>query len=121
MTLTVKGKTGLVVAPSVQRRAGIRSGDRPEFKVSSRTITIVPVKPSGYEPTKAELAAIRKGQAAIVRGNSVGLTDFLNGLTVIVAKPAQKQTAKFPAKIERGSDLLSAQWRTTLSRAMCSN
>lgn len=66
MTVTLKDKTGLVVPPSVQRRAGIRSGDRLEFKVSSRTITIVPVEASTYEPTKAELAAIRKGQAAML-------------------------------------------------------
>ena len=40
MTVTVKSKTELVVPPSVQRQAGIRSGDRLEFSVSSGTITI---------------------------------------------------------------------------------
>jgi bifunctional DNA-binding transcriptional regulator/antitoxin component of YhaV-PrlF toxin-antitoxin module len=80
MTVTVNKKTALVVPPSVQRLAGIRNGDRLEFKVSARMITIVPAKPPAENPTKSEWAAIRKGQAAISRGESVSLDDFLNGL-----------------------------------------
>ena len=42
MTVTVKSKAaGLVVPPSVRRQAGIRAGDRLEFKVSRGKITIV--------------------------------------------------------------------------------
>ena len=80
MTVIVKSKTGLVVPPSVQRKAGIRSGDRLEFSVSSNTITIAPARPATYRPTKSELAAIRKGESAIARGECVSLTDFLHGL-----------------------------------------
>ncbi len=80
MTVIVKSKTGLIVPPSVQRQAGIKSGDRLEFKVSSGTITITPAEPARYKPTKSEVAAIRKGEAAIARGESVSLTDFLHGL-----------------------------------------
>ena len=81
MTVTVNTKAGLVVPASVQRRAGIKNGDRLEFKVSSGTITIVPAKAAGaYKPTKSELNAIRKGQAAIANGESVPLADFLHGL-----------------------------------------
>jgi bifunctional DNA-binding transcriptional regulator/antitoxin component of YhaV-PrlF toxin-antitoxin module len=80
MTVTVKSKTGLVVPPSVQRKAGIRSGDRLEFSVSSNTITIAPARLATYKPTKSELAAIRKGESAIARGECVSLTDFLHGL-----------------------------------------
>ncbi len=36
MTIVVKKKTDLVVPASVQHRAGIRAGDRLEFKVSGR-------------------------------------------------------------------------------------
>ena len=79
MTVTVKNKTGLVVPASVQRQAGIKSGDRLEFTVSSGTITITPA-PAKYKPTKSEVAAIRKGEAAIARGESVSLTGFLHGL-----------------------------------------
>jgi bifunctional DNA-binding transcriptional regulator/antitoxin component of YhaV-PrlF toxin-antitoxin module len=80
MTVTVKSKTGLVVPPSVQRQAGIKNGDRLEFRVSSGTITIAPAKQPGYKPTRSEMAAIRKGEAAIARGESVSLTDFLHDL-----------------------------------------
>jgi bifunctional DNA-binding transcriptional regulator/antitoxin component of YhaV-PrlF toxin-antitoxin module len=45
MTVTVRNKTGLMVPPSVQRLAGIKSGDRLEFRVSGGVITIIP-KPS---------------------------------------------------------------------------
>jgi bifunctional DNA-binding transcriptional regulator/antitoxin component of YhaV-PrlF toxin-antitoxin module len=77
ITVTLKDKTQLVVPPRIQRLAGIKIGDRVEFKVSARTITIQPVERT-YKPTRAEWAAIRKGEAAIARGDSVSLTEFLN-------------------------------------------
>jgi bifunctional DNA-binding transcriptional regulator/antitoxin component of YhaV-PrlF toxin-antitoxin module len=80
MTVTVKNKTGLVVPHSVQRRAGIQLGDRLEFTVSSGAITITPARRAAYKPTKSELAAIRKGEAAVARGEYVSLTGFLNGV-----------------------------------------
>lgn len=80
MTVTVKSKTSLVVPPSVQREAGIKGGDQLEFTVFSGTIMIAPAKPANYKPTKSEMAAIRNGQAAIARGESVSLTEFLHGL-----------------------------------------
>ena len=67
MSISVISKTDLIVPESVRRRAGIKAGDRVQFKVSSRTITITPVKPATYKPTKPELAAIRKGEAQIAR------------------------------------------------------
>ena len=45
MTITVKNKTSLVVPPSVRRRAGIKPGDRLEFKVSGGIINIIPKPP----------------------------------------------------------------------------
>lgn len=80
MTITIKNKTPLVVPPSVQRQAGLKNGDRLEFKVARHTITITAVEPAKYQPTKAEWAAIRKGEAAIARNQHVSLTDFLHGL-----------------------------------------
>jgi len=59
---TMKTKTGLVVPISVLRQAG--------------TITIAPVKVASYRPTKSELAAILKGEAAIARGEHVLLNRF---------------------------------------------
>ncbi len=65
--------------PGIQRQAGIKNGDRLEFQASPRSITITVSDPS-CKPTRAELAAIRKGEAAIASGESVSLTDFLNGV-----------------------------------------
>ncbi len=46
MTVVVKSKAALVVPLSVRRRAGIKTGDHIEFKVSGRVISIVPTLPS---------------------------------------------------------------------------
>jgi AbrB family looped-hinge helix DNA binding protein len=94
MTVTVKSKTDLVVPPSVRRQAGIQPGDRLEFKVSSGTITIIPARPATYKPTKSELAAIRKGEAAIARGEFVSLSDFLHGVDRNHRKAGTKASRK---------------------------
>jgi len=41
MTVTVENKSRITVPEAIQRRAGIKSGDRLEFKVSGRVITIL--------------------------------------------------------------------------------
>lgn len=47
MTDTVKSRTSLAIPPQVQRRAGIKPGDRVEFKVSGGIVNIIPELPSG--------------------------------------------------------------------------
>jgi len=69
MTITVANETDLVVPQSVRRQAGIKSGDRLEFRVSGGIINIIPELPSAdadYTPTQraeidARLTAARKG------------------------------------------------------------
>ena len=69
MTVTVKSKTTLTVPPQVQRQAGIKAGDRVEFKVSGGIINIIPELPSAddeYTPAQrriidARLKAAGKG------------------------------------------------------------
>jgi predicted transcriptional regulator len=80
MTVTVKGGADLAVPPSVQRCAGIKTGDRLRFKVTEHVIVITPVEPPSYEPSKTELAAVRRGEAEIARGEYVTLRDILNDL-----------------------------------------
>ena len=65
---------------SIRRKAGIKAGDQLEFKASSRTITITALEPA-YRPTKAEAAAIRRGEAEIERGDFVTLEDLLRWQT----------------------------------------
>jgi hypothetical protein len=65
--------------------------------VAPGTITINVVSPSTYKPTKAELAAIRKGEAEAARGEYVTLTDLLHDLEL----NRRKGGAKTPRKIAR--------------------
>ena len=53
MTVTVKKNTALVVPSSVRRKAGLKEGDRVEFQVSGRRITIVP-RPSSVTKHPAD-------------------------------------------------------------------
>jgi len=52
MNVTVKSKTGLIVPPAVQHKAGLKTGDMVQFKLPGKTITIVPKLPNaGLEYT----------------------------------------------------------------------
>lgn len=93
----VETKTGLIVPEVVQRRAGINAGDRIEFKVSPRTITIKAAPARTYTPTKAEASAIRKGRSAIKRGEFVTLDELINDLD----NPHRKAGAKGASKSSR--------------------
>jgi len=65
MTVVVRERTDLVVPPSVRRRAGIKPGDRLEFRVSGGAIHIVRESPSaGEELTCDQRAAIDKRLSA---------------------------------------------------------
>ena len=93
MTTIVRNKTEGVVPRSIRRQAGIKAGDQLEFRASSRTITITALEPV-YRPTKAEAAAIRKGEAEIARGDVVTLNDLLNDLDRRRRKGGAKATPK---------------------------
>ena len=79
MTTIVKNKTEVVVPRSIRRQAGIKAGDQLEFKASSGMITIMALE-RAYKPTKAEAAAIRKGEAEIARGEFVTFNELLHDL-----------------------------------------
>ena len=86
MTTIAKTETGLVVPSNLQRQAGIKTGDRLRFSVAPRTITISVVPAPTYKPTRAELAAIRKGEAEVARGEYVALTDLIHVSTKTTRK-----------------------------------
>jgi bifunctional DNA-binding transcriptional regulator/antitoxin component of YhaV-PrlF toxin-antitoxin module len=77
MTVTVKNKTPLVVPPSVRRQAGLKSGQKIEFKVSGGVISIHP-KPleadDEYTPEQRRIvnAQLAEGLAEIDAGNVRG-------------------------------------------------
>jgi bifunctional DNA-binding transcriptional regulator/antitoxin component of YhaV-PrlF toxin-antitoxin module len=93
MTILVKSETELVVPSSLRRKAGIKTGDRLVFKVSPGTITITASQPT-YTPTKAELSAIRKGEAAIANGDYLSLTELSHDLDRNRRKAGAKTTRK---------------------------
>lgn len=68
MTVTVKNNTtDLVVPKSVRRRAGIKPGDRLEFKVSGGIINIIPKLPSAddeYTPEQRRVVDAQLAEAA---------------------------------------------------------
>lgn len=92
----------VVVPQGIRRKAGIKAGDQLEFKASSRTITITALEPA-YRPTRAEAAAIRKGEAEIARGEVVTLNELvaLNELPNDVDPRRRKGGAKTAPKNSR--------------------
>jgi predicted transcriptional regulator len=50
------------------------------------------------EPTKAELAALRRGRAAFRRGGVVSLSQFINELEPATHRPRAKRFSKASAK-----------------------
>jgi AbrB family looped-hinge helix DNA binding protein len=69
MTITVKDANDVIVPASVRRKAGIRAGDRLEFRVSGGVINIIPELPTAIgeysqrqrRAIDARLAEARKG------------------------------------------------------------
>jgi hypothetical protein len=93
MTVLVK-KPILTIPDSVTKKAGIKVGDRVDFRVSRGRITITTAQRGTYKPTRSEMAAIRRGEAAIARGDHVCLSDFLDGLDRNRRKTGTKASRK---------------------------
>src|SRR5438105_14361789 len=95
MTVTVKNKTPLVVPFAVRRRAGLKSGDKLEFKVSGGVITILPKLPSAdHEYTTAQRRIIDLGIAK-------GLEDIKRGRVHGPFENAEEAIAHLKAHVRR--------------------
>jgi AbrB family looped-hinge helix DNA binding protein len=76
MTVTLKSKTEITVPKSIRRKAGLKPGDRVEFKVSGKTITIVPKLTADEIQDEREIrdpkvrALIRKSYEDFLAGKS---------------------------------------------------
>jgi len=84
----------LIVPSGVQRRAGIKGGDRLKFVASPGMITITAVDKVTYKATRAELLAIQKGEAEIANGKYVDLADLLHGLESHRRRRSEKRSRK---------------------------
>jgi bifunctional DNA-binding transcriptional regulator/antitoxin component of YhaV-PrlF toxin-antitoxin module len=97
MTITVKNKTPLVVPPAVRRRAGLRSGQEIEFKVSGGVITILPKPPAAdHEYTPEQRRAIDARLAE-------GLADIKAGRTFGPFNSAEEMIAHMEARVARSA------------------
>jgi len=76
MTVTLKPRTEITVPKSIRRKAGIKPGDRFEFRVSGRVINIIP-KLSADELQDEQETRDPKIRAAIQQGYQ----EFLAGKT----------------------------------------
>ena len=103
MTVTVKNKTPLVVPPSVRRRAGLKSGQKIEFKVSGGVISIYPKLPTAddeYTPEQRSIvdAQLAEGLADIEAGRVHGPfathKDFIASLRAEATKLNGRKTKR---------------------------
>ena len=100
MTVTVKNKTPLVVPPAIRRRAGLKSGQDLEFKVSGGVITILPKLPMAddeYTPEQRRVidARLAEGLADIKAGRTFGPFDGADEMTAhMEARATKRRTAK---------------------------
>ncbi len=83
MTVTLKPKTEITVPKSIRRKAGIKPGDRVEFRVSGRVINIVPKLSPDELQDEREIrdpkvrAAIRESHEEFVAGKGRPVKEFL--------------------------------------------
>ena len=103
MTVTVKNKTPLVVPPSVRRKAGLKSGQKIEFKVSGGVISIYPKVPSAddeYTPEQRRIvdAQLAEGLADVEAGRVQGPfathKEFIASLHAKATKLNRKKTKR---------------------------
>src|SRR5580658_5302020 len=81
MTLTVDNKP-IVIPDAVRRKAGLRRGDKVEFKVSGRAITIVPQLTPDEIQDEREIRdpkirkALREGYQEFLAGKTRPIEEF---------------------------------------------
>jgi bifunctional DNA-binding transcriptional regulator/antitoxin component of YhaV-PrlF toxin-antitoxin module len=104
MTVTVKSKMPLVVPMAVRRKAGLKSGQEIEFRVSGGVINIVPKLPPAddeYTPEQRRVidARLAEGLADIKAGRTLG--PFESADEMIVHMQAQIEKKPAVSKVKR--------------------
>ena len=103
MAVLVKNKNDLVVPASVRRRAGIKTGDRVEFKVSGGVINIIPKVPSAddeYTPEQRRIVdrQIAKGLEDVRKGRTFGPFDTPDQAIRFLRKEISARKRKPPSR-----------------------
>jgi bifunctional DNA-binding transcriptional regulator/antitoxin component of YhaV-PrlF toxin-antitoxin module len=99
MTVTVKNRIGLTVPEAVQRRAGIKIGDRLEFRVSGGIINIIPKLPTAddeYTPAQRKIlnAQLAEDLADIKAGRTAGPFNSADEMIAHMKTELKKRAAK---------------------------
>jgi bifunctional DNA-binding transcriptional regulator/antitoxin component of YhaV-PrlF toxin-antitoxin module len=103
MTVTIKNKTPLVIPQSVRRQAGLKSGQKIEFKVSGGVISIYPkLSPADneYTPEQRRIidAQLAEGLADVEAGRINGPfathKEFIDSLHAEATKLNRKRTKR---------------------------
>jgi AbrB family looped-hinge helix DNA binding protein len=98
MTATLKPKSELIVPKSIRRKAGIKPGDKVEFSVSGRVISIIPKRSPNEIEDEREIRDpkvrehIRKSNADYLAGRSRPASEFLSELRADVPKVRKKRS-----------------------------
>jgi bifunctional DNA-binding transcriptional regulator/antitoxin component of YhaV-PrlF toxin-antitoxin module len=94
MTTVVKDRSQLLVPTSIQKRAGIKLGDKVEFRASGGVITIVPKLPSAadeYTPAQRRVIDARLAEAR--KGPSLGPFDTAEEMIAHMKSELRKRAA----------------------------
>lgn len=99
MTTVVKKRTPIVVPDVLRRRAGIKAGDRLEFKLSGGIINIIPELPSAddeYTPEQRRTidAQLADGLADIKAGRTYGPFNTVDEMIASMKTELRKRAAK---------------------------
>ena len=97
MTVTVKNKADLVVPASVRRQAGIKTGDRLEFRVSGGIINIIPELPAAddeYTPEQRRMIDAQLDEAT--KGPYYGPFETADAAIKFLHKEIRKRKSSKP-------------------------
>ena len=99
MTVTVRNKIGITVPEAVRRQAGIKIGDRLEFKVSGGIINIIPKLSSAddeYTPAQRKTlnAQLAEDLADIKAGRTAGPFNSADEMIAHMKGELKKRAAK---------------------------
>ena len=95
MTTVVKNRMPIVIPPAIRRQAGLKAGDRLEFKVSGNIITVLPktVAPDN-EYTSEQRRAIDARLAEARKGPYYGPFDSVADMQADIESRIRKITAR---------------------------
>jgi AbrB family looped-hinge helix DNA binding protein len=104
MTVTVQNKADLIIPHSARRRAGIKAGDRLEFKVSGRVITILPKSPGishEFTPEQRRIidARLAESEEDLKKGRTFG--PFETADEMIASMKQQLKQRALDRKVKR--------------------